>query len=336
MKIKLDNSITIFIPCYNSQTTIEKTLNSLEKQISPHIYEIIFIDDGSTDRTINIITNHFKHSKYQYKLIKNSKPTSLAKKYNDILEIVKSKFILYIHSDIYIENDDAIKNYFEIMQNDDVVAAISIVKHSIKDWKKYSFWQKCEFDRLVNTERYALTGKFDIFRVNTLREINGFDNKTYYAAGEDGDIEFKLKKIGKIEKANNSFIHQHSFEVNYPLYKLLYRHARYAEAQGTNLRNHFSDYIKIDHIKEDLLTFFRELMVLYLLITIIITCYIKNLIPFILLIVIYLVYSILYTKNTIKYSQDKRIILLPFINILLIFISTYFSIKGFLLKRQTL
>ncbi|MBK7964613.1 MAG: glycosyltransferase family 2 protein [Bacteroidetes bacterium] len=47
-------SISVIIPCYNVETYIEEGLHSVLKQTHP-AKEIICIDDGSSDNTINII-----------------------------------------------------------------------------------------------------------------------------------------------------------------------------------------------------------------------------------------------------------------------------------------
>ena len=45
------------IPCFNSEATVEETILSLKNQ-SIVLHEIIVIDDGSTDRTVNIAAHH--------------------------------------------------------------------------------------------------------------------------------------------------------------------------------------------------------------------------------------------------------------------------------------
>ena len=52
-KIK-DGLVSIIIPCYNASEYIAKTLSSVAKQT--HLeYEVIIVDDGSTDNSKEII-----------------------------------------------------------------------------------------------------------------------------------------------------------------------------------------------------------------------------------------------------------------------------------------
>ena len=48
--------ILIQIPCYNEETQIENTIKEIKKSIDPdkYNYQIIIIDDGSSDKTIEI------------------------------------------------------------------------------------------------------------------------------------------------------------------------------------------------------------------------------------------------------------------------------------------
>ena len=49
--------VSVITPCYNSSSTIEKTLECIENQTYENI-EYIIIDGGSTDDTLEIIKRH--------------------------------------------------------------------------------------------------------------------------------------------------------------------------------------------------------------------------------------------------------------------------------------
>ena len=62
--------VSVIIPCYNEEKTIEKIISKVKSNlISP--YEIIVINDGSTDQTRNILEN--KLSDDLNKIIHNKK-----------------------------------------------------------------------------------------------------------------------------------------------------------------------------------------------------------------------------------------------------------------------
>jgi glycosyltransferase involved in cell wall biosynthesis len=49
--------VSVLLPCYNAQATLEETLDSLQSQTYTD-FEIICVDDGSTDRTLEILHAH--------------------------------------------------------------------------------------------------------------------------------------------------------------------------------------------------------------------------------------------------------------------------------------
>ena len=52
--------ISIIIPCFNEVNTIEKIINRIIDQVS-YEYEIIVIDDHSTDGSRNLLENQLKN-----------------------------------------------------------------------------------------------------------------------------------------------------------------------------------------------------------------------------------------------------------------------------------
>lgn len=47
--------VSIVVPCFNSEKTLEKCISALLNQNYDHDYEIVMVDDGSTDSTAEII-----------------------------------------------------------------------------------------------------------------------------------------------------------------------------------------------------------------------------------------------------------------------------------------
>ncbi|MDA7637353.1 glycosyltransferase family 2 protein [Candidatus Pelagibacter sp.] len=68
------NKITIIVPCFNEENHVDKFIDRLQnKCISlKYDYEIIFVEDGSTDQSFNIIKNKIENNP-KLKLIKLSK-----------------------------------------------------------------------------------------------------------------------------------------------------------------------------------------------------------------------------------------------------------------------
>ena len=49
--------VTVIIPAYNEETSIKKVLNEIKENIDNDLYEIIVVDDGSNDKTAEIVSS---------------------------------------------------------------------------------------------------------------------------------------------------------------------------------------------------------------------------------------------------------------------------------------
>ena len=61
-------NVSIITPVYNVETCIEKSINSIINQSSKN-FELLLIDDGSKDKSIEIAKELLKNSDVNYKII---------------------------------------------------------------------------------------------------------------------------------------------------------------------------------------------------------------------------------------------------------------------------
>ena len=52
-----DIRVSLIVPVYNSETYLDKTIESIENQTLTNI-EVIFVDDGSTDGSPDILSSY--------------------------------------------------------------------------------------------------------------------------------------------------------------------------------------------------------------------------------------------------------------------------------------
>lgn len=100
--------ISIIIPVFNAEKTLFYCLSSVFAQTYEAI-ELIFIDDYSTDRSLDIISDfvkkHSSNSNFSCMIIKHRKNMGVAAARNTGLENATGEYIYYIDSDDTITSD---------------------------------------------------------------------------------------------------------------------------------------------------------------------------------------------------------------------------------------
>lgn len=98
--------VSIVTPCYNGESYIERFFESILKQSYQNI-EVVFINDGSTDRTEEIVNNYIKKfSQRKIPLVyKYQRNMGQASALNNGLKDCKGEFILWMDSDDAISSD---------------------------------------------------------------------------------------------------------------------------------------------------------------------------------------------------------------------------------------
>ena len=102
--------LSVIVPCYNAEKYISKTLDSLVNQTLDN-FEVIVINDGSTDNSLNII-NSYKEKYPHIIKVHNQKNKGIAATRNVGLDLVTGEYIGFLDSD-----DNASYDMFEKMYN---------------------------------------------------------------------------------------------------------------------------------------------------------------------------------------------------------------------------
>ena len=94
--------ISICVRTHNRDHYLGRALRSLIDQTFPrNEFEIIVVDDGSTDKT-SLVLNTFKD---EIKVIKNKKNLGLSKSLNKALKIARGRYFIRVDSDDYVNSD---------------------------------------------------------------------------------------------------------------------------------------------------------------------------------------------------------------------------------------
>lgn len=119
--------LSIIIPCYNTARFIGLCIESLKKQPYDSL-EFIFVNDGSTDNTLDLVRSFAIMDKRVVVIDKPNEGVSSAR--NEALRIAKGDYVFLLDSDDYL-TDNAAEIIYRVIQKDNfdvLVSNINILK----------------------------------------------------------------------------------------------------------------------------------------------------------------------------------------------------------------
>ncbi len=112
--------LSVIIPCYNCESTIEKCINSILEQTIMD-FEIIAVNDGSKDSTFSVLKNMSERDKRIIVIDKENSGPSSAR--NTGLDIAQGEYIGFVDSDDYIDKT-MYEKLINVCKSDDADMAI--------------------------------------------------------------------------------------------------------------------------------------------------------------------------------------------------------------------
>ncbi|MEK7461531.1 MAG: glycosyltransferase [Patescibacteria group bacterium] len=206
--IKWFPTVTIIVPCFNEERTVEKTIRSLlDLDYPKEKLSIIIVDDGSTDETLSRFVQFAKHPQIAVLSKENGgKHTAL----NFALERIESDLVGCLDADSFV-NADALRKMVPFFDDIGTMA----VTPSIKVYSPRSILQhiqKIEYSWGIFLRRmlsslgalYVTPGPFSIFRTRVFRELGG-----YRHAHHTEDLEMALR----LQKHHYKIVNSHGAHV---------------------------------------------------------------------------------------------------------------------------
>jgi poly-beta-1,6 N-acetyl-D-glucosamine synthase len=188
--------VTVIVPAYNEEKAIGKTIDALLK-LSYVNKEIIVIDDGSTDGTLEVAK---KSAENDFTRIVSKANGGKWDALNAGINVAKGEFIICIDADTLLD-PDAIQHLIKHFSDPDVAAVAGNVKVGNRRGLLTKL-QALEYVIGINLFRRSeanlenvtvVPGPIGAFRASVLKEIGLFEGDTF---AEDADITFKILKAG--------------------------------------------------------------------------------------------------------------------------------------------
>mgnify|MGYP001622870082 CR=1 FL=1 len=119
--------LTIIIPVYNVEAYIEECLMSIINQKTKYCFEIIIVDDGSTDKTVTTIIKKFNNEKIKLFQQKNAGQSAAR---NKAISLSQGKYIMFVDGD-----DVLLPNAIENMMNEAYEKNADLVEGSVVNFQ---------------------------------------------------------------------------------------------------------------------------------------------------------------------------------------------------------
>lgn len=215
--------ITILVPVYNSEGTLENCIKSIVNQTYPiKNIQVFLIDNGSRDNSYEIYCK-LQENYPMLRIWWLDSSQGKAKALNKGLYMADGKYIINIDSDGILD-ENAINNLaFKFENNDNIAAMTGIVLTSPEDIKntkrlfkkqiqKCEFYEYCEafmigrgFQSKTNTI-FTLAGAFSAFRKDSVLKTQLYNGETL---GEDTHMTSQIREFvdGKIELCDDAFFY---------------------------------------------------------------------------------------------------------------------------------
>lgn len=216
-----NNLVSIIIPVFNNQSTIEETVESVISQDYENL-EVIIVNDGSTDSTIEILEKiSNKYQKIQL-YSKENEGVSAARNYG--FKRSQGKYI------IFLDADDLLARTFtsECARVMDENNTLSVVYTQVQFFERQSGifkLPKLDFQRLLSGNCLTVTA---MIRAEMFESVGMYDEKLNYVE----DWEFWIRLLNK---------HPYFHKIEKPLF--LYRR-RNSQDSATDLNEKNDSFIE--------------------------------------------------------------------------------------------
>ncbi|MEM2507021.1 MAG: glycosyltransferase [Nitrososphaeria archaeon] len=203
--------VTIGVCVKNCENTISTAIKSIINQDYDHKrIEIIFVDDGSTDRTLSIIKSDISNVDIETKVF-HHEWRGLGVARNIVVDNARGKYIIWVDGDMELSTD-FVRKSVEFMENNPSVGVgkgkygLLIKGNIVSDLESIEYFTTT-FKNKHSFHSTSLGTGGSIYRVEAIKKVEGFD-KNITGAGEDSDIEYRMKNAGWTLGITSAIFHE--------------------------------------------------------------------------------------------------------------------------------
>jgi len=187
--VALSPLVSVVVPVYNQEKYVGRCIRSLLHQtLDSADYEIIFIDDGSTDLTSYVLNQFLIPHDEHVRLFTNKSNMGLPYSVNIGIKESRGKFIVRVDSDDYV-NKNLLSSLLCYLQLVRAAHAVACDYFFVDDDERQNSIISCEDEPIACGI---------MFRKECLFEIGLYNEKYIY--NEDKDLRIRFEKKYKIHR----------------------------------------------------------------------------------------------------------------------------------------
>ena len=262
---------SFIVPVYNTEKYLKKCLDSLVNQTYKD-FEIIVVNDGSTDKSSNIISKYQK--KYKNIIVRDKENEGLSMARNRGVQKSSGKYIIFVDSDDYVSNKLLEEVDKKIDDNDILRFQIATEDENytkINEYHEEGFESMCGYDAFKYLSSYHFVEPAWCY---VIRKNYYIENKFSFKKGvyhEDFGlipyVIYKARKVKSIDFIGYYYIQRNGSIMNNNDYKKTVKKAfdmleQYKTmrlfAKNINRKNNLDDYF-LSYISNSVIVKAREL-----------------------------------------------------------------------------
>ncbi len=179
---------SVLIPTYNRLPILEKCLNALEQQTFDLPYEVIVVDDGSTDGTVEFLQRHGDRYPHVRLFCQNHAGAAAAR--NLAIARAKGSTIVFIDSDLVVTPVFLAAHAAALQGRDRAFTYGRVIETNNFEHPTAEPYKLTDYSRA-----FFATGNVAIAR-HWLEKAGNFDTRFQQYGWEDLELGVRLKKLG--------------------------------------------------------------------------------------------------------------------------------------------
>jgi len=184
-------NISLYVCTYNVEKTIEEVISGIFN-LDPKPSEVIFVNDGSTDHTFEILQKY----KDKIKIFNLEKNMGIGYARNFAIKNAKNNIVAALDSDVVPDKRWLINLYEYMIKNNSHLCGGLLVEKFLKE-NRYNYWRDIHImhkfsEKEIPDLHSFITGSNMILKKDSWSKVNGFDEQ-FKTNGEDVHYCNKLK-----------------------------------------------------------------------------------------------------------------------------------------------